>query len=154
MIKTVEGIMSTIKDNEIVVTSTGMPSRVVYHVKDRPLNFYTVGSMSSSLPISIGLALNTKRMVNVIAGDGDILMSLGTLVLMNKLKLKNLRLFILDNGCYASTGCQKTCSDAVDFTSICDCFVYKIPAEKLDVGRIKLTPKEIRKRFENALRSK
>ena len=151
MIKTIERIISTIKEDEVVVASTGMPSRVLHHVKDRPLNFYVMGSMGASLGIGIGIALNTKRIVNVIAGDGDILMSLGTLVLMKKLKLKNLRLFILDNNCYASTGCQSTCSDAVDFISICDCFVYKIPSEKPNIGRIKLSPKEIKERFTNAL---
>ena len=107
--------------DELVICSTGMISREVYALKDRPENFYVMGSMGASLGIGIGVALHTKQKVVVIMGDGDILMSLGTLVLANKLKIPNLRIIIMDNNCYSSTGCQPTCSDAVDFTKIANC---------------------------------
>lgn len=137
--------------DELVICSTGMISREVYTIRDRPENFYVMGSMGASLGIGIGLALHTKRKVIVIAGDGDILMSLGTLVLMNKLKLKNLKLYILDNNCYSSTGCQKTCSDAVDFTKIADCTVIKVDAEKGPASRVEIPHKELAVRFYNAI---
>jgi len=109
--------------------------------------------MGASLGIGIGLALKRPEMdVVVIVGDGEILMSLSTLVLMNKLKLKNLKLFILDNNCYSSTGGQKTCSDAVDFTKIADCQVIKVESEKGDAPRIGLTHEEIKRRFMNAIK--
>jgi len=154
MIKTVKRIMEKIDDNTLVIVSTGMPSRTVYNVKDRPQNFYVMGSMGASLGIGLGLALNTKRKVVVIAGDGDILMNLGNLALMNKLNLPNLELFVLDNNEYASTGGQKTCSDSINMKLIPENItVYKVSKGKPDVGRINLTPEQIRERFYNEINS-
>ena len=152
MIKTIKTLMDKIDDKTLVITSTGMISRVVFSVKDRPQTFYIMGSMGASLGIGIGLALNTERQVVVISGDGDILMSLGSLVLMNNLKLKNLKLYILDNNEYSSTGGQKTCSRDVNFKSLAkNVKVFKIPKGKPDVGRIKLTPEQIKERFYNEI---
>lgn len=152
MRKTIKSIMDTIED-ELVITSTGTISREVYDYRDRIRNFYVMGSLGSSLGIGLGLALNTHQKVIVIAGDGDILMSLGTLVLMNKLRLQNLKLYIIDNNSYASTGCQPTCSDAVDFEKIADCKVFKVLAEKTNAPRIDLSPQVIKERFYNAVNS-
>ena len=150
-IDVIKQIMKEVTD-ELVICSTGMVSREVYEVRDRPENFYVMGSMGASLGIGIGLALNKPdRSVLVIAGDGDILMSLGTVVLMNKLKLPNLNLVILDNNCCSSTGCQKTCSDAIDFTKIVNCKVYGVDPEKGPAGRVKIPHKELAQRFYNAI---
>jgi hypothetical protein len=70
---------------------------------------------------------------------------------MNKLKLQNLSLVIIDNNCYASTGCQPTCSDAVDFTKMANCKVFKTDPIKSDFGRIEIPHKELTKRFYNAV---
>ena len=145
-------LLESFHDEKIVVCSTGMISREVFSIKDRERNFYVMGSMGASLGIGIGLALNRPQEdVVVIAGDGDILMSMGTLPLMNKLHLDNLSLVIIDNNCYSSTGCQKTCSDAIDFESICNCKVFKVDCEKSKVGRVELSHKEITKRFYHAI---
>lgn len=148
----VKSIMDNIK-NEFVITSTGTISREVFNHKDRAKNFYVMGSLGATLGIGLGLALNTARDVVVIAGDGDTLISLGTLVLMNKLKLKNLKLYIIDNNSYAATGCQPTCSDTVDFAKIANCEVIKVRAEKTVAPRINLSPREIKERFYNAVNS-
>jgi len=149
-IEAIKEIMDSIED-ELVITSAGMIGREVYAVKDRPENFYVMGSMGASLGIGIGLALNTNKKVLVIAGDGEVLMSLGTLVLMNKLELPNLSLVILDNNCYQTTGRQKTCSDAVDFSKICDCEVIEVEAGEGKAGRIGIPHRDIVRRFRNAV---
>jgi thiamine pyrophosphate-dependent acetolactate synthase large subunit-like protein len=151
--KRIDAIVKTMKSirTELVISSCGMISREVFFIKDRPENFYVQGSMGTTLGIGIGLALNVDREVVVIVGDGEILMSLGTLVLMNKLKLPNLRLIILDNGCYQSTGGQKTCSDAVNFSEVCNCEVIKVDSESEDVPRISLPHEEITRRFYHAI---
>lgn len=147
-IDAIKSIMVSVTD-ELVVSSAGMISREVYAVKDRRRNFYVMGSMGASLGVGIGLALNTDMRVLVLAGDGEILMSLGTLVLMNKLRLPNLRLVILDNNCYQSTGGQKTCSDAVDFTKICprNLKVLDVEPGGSDAPRIDIPHGEIARRF-------
>jgi len=129
-----------------------MISRELYRVCDRPANFYMMGSMGSALGFGIGLALHTNREVLVIAGDGEVLMSLGTLTLMNKLDLPNLTLCILDNNQYQSTGGQKTCSDAINFTDLCNCSVIKIKKDDKDIPpRIDMKHKDITERFYNEI---
>lgn len=150
MREAIKNIMNKIS-NELVIASTGTISREVFNCKDRPRNFYVMGSMGAALGIGLGLALNTEKRVIVIAGDGDILMSLGTLVLMNKLKLENLKLYVIDNNSYAATGCQPTCSDSVDFNKIADCEIFKVKPAKIDAPRINLSPQEISERFYNAV---
>lgn len=145
----IELIMGCVYEDEIVVSSTGMICREVYQVNDRELNFYMMGSMGNALAIGIGLALSNKdRTVFVISGDGASLMSLGTIALFNKLNLPNLRHFILDNNCHATTGGQDTCSDYADFGNST---VYQVSNEIGDAPRIPLSPKQITERFRNAL---
>lgn len=151
----IQNLMNTITD-EVVIASTGKISREVFYAKDRPLNFYVQGSMGSALPIGIGVAIcKPKKEVIVIAGDGEILMGLDSLVLLNKLqkqdKAKNLRLYILDNNSYQSTGNQPTCSDAIDFRLLCDCKVIFCTDSEINVSRIKITHDRIKRRFMEAL---
>lgn len=151
-IDAIRRIMSDVTD-EVVVSSTGMISREVYTVKDRPRNFYMQGSMGCALAIGLGIAINSKHKVIVISGDGAALMSLGTMVLHKKLNPANLRHYILDNNCHASTGGQMTCSDAVDFETLApNTRVIRVSPEKGDAGRIRLAPKEITKRFMRSLK--
>jgi len=147
----VKNIMDSVTD-EIIIASAGMISREVYATKDRPRNFYVQGSMGAALGIGIGVALNIKKNVIVIAGDGEVLMSLGTLVLMKKLNLPNLELIILDNNSYQSTGGQKTVSDAIDFRLLCYCKVIFCGDSKKDVPRIDIEHKEIKMRFMEAIK--
>lgn len=144
-------IMNNVKD-EIVISSAGMVSREVYAAKDRPRNFYMMGSMGCALGIGLGIAVNSNHKVVVIDGDASALMSLGTLILHKKLNPKNLEHYILDNNCHSSTGDQPTCSDMVDFEKLApNTKVIKVGKEKGDVLRIPILPKEITKRFKNAV---
>lgn len=152
----IKRVMDKVK-NELVITSVGTISREVFACCDRPGNLYLMGAMGCALGVGIGLALNTEKKVVVIAGDGDILMSLGTLVLMEKLGLKNLELHIMDNGVYAATGCQSTCSAWMDFNDIIHptaCVVWSIEPRKTDAPRITLSPIEIQERFYAAVNGK
>ena len=145
-LEAVKEIMNNVTD-ELVITSAGKISREVFHTRDRPENFYVQGSMGAALGIGIGVALNTKKKVIVIAGDGECLMNLDTLVLMKKLNLPNLELIILDNNEYQSTGGQKTISDAIDFRLICYCKVIFCKDSKEEVPRIDIKHKQIKRRF-------
>lgn len=150
-IDAIRKIMEKVKD-EIVISSTGMISREVFFVKDRPKNFYMQGSMGCALAIGLGIAINSQHNVIVISGDAAVLMSLGTLVLHKKLNPKNLKHYILDNRCHSTTGGQPTCSDIIDFGSIApNTEVFKISKEKGNAPRIPLLPEEIMRRFRNAV---
>ena len=150
-IDAIKKIVKSVRD-EIIISSTGMISRELYAVKDRPRNFYMEGSMGCALGVGLGIAINSKHKVIVISGDASALMSLGTLVLHKKLNPKNLKHYILDNGCHSSTGGQPTCSDVVDFSKIApNTVVIKVSKEKGDAPRIPLSPKQIKRRFKNAI---
>jgi len=147
-IEAIKNIMNNIPDEDVVITSVGMISREVFAVKDRPLNFYMMGSMGGELAIGLSIAINSNHQVVVISGDASVLMSLGTMVLHKKLNPPNLRHYILDNQAHSSTGGQPTCSDAVNFEKLApNTFVVKVDNEKGDAPRIPLSPKEIKERF-------
>ena len=150
-IDAIKRIMNNVKD-EVVISSTGMISREVYAVKDRPRNFYMQGSMGCALGIGLGITVNSKHKVIVISGDASVLMSLGTLALHKKLDPQNLKHYILDNSCHSSTGGQSTCSDTVDFSKLApNTVVIKVSKKKGDASRIPLSPKQIMERFKNAI---
>ena len=149
----VKKIMANINDSDIVVASTGFISREVYSQKDRPLNFYMMGSMGNALAIGIGLALNTDNKVYVINGDGSALMSLGTMVTAKSLRLTNLWHYIIDNNCHESTGGQKTASDSIHFPYLnIDTTVYHCSRDINVPPRIEISGKNITKRFRNAFK--
>ncbi len=153
-IDAIKKIMGKVKD-EVVVSSTGMISREVYAVKDRPRNFYMEGSMGCALGIGLGIAVNSRHKVIVISGDGAALMSAGTMILHKKLNPKNITHYILDNRCHASTGGQPTCSDAVDFSKLApNTKVIKVSGEKGAAPRIPLSPRYIMKRFMKAVKAR
>jgi len=152
-IEAIEEIMNEIEEDEIVITTTGMISREVYMVKDRPLNFYMLGSMGCALAIGLGIAINSNYKVTVISGDAAVLMSLGTLALHKKLNPKNLRHYILDNESHSSTGGQPTCSDVINFEKLApNTKVIKVSKEKGDAPRIPMSPKQIKERFIKAIK--
>ena len=152
MQKAINEIMSKVT-NECVITSCGYISREVFRAKDRPRNFYVLGSMGMALSVGIGLAYSRRDLeVIVISGDGAVLMSMGTMALHAWLVPDNLKHYILDNNSYASTGGQKTCSEYLEIGG------YNTEAIKVDkesnAPRIPLGCKEIRRRFCEAIKEK
>ncbi len=95
----------------LLISNIGFPSRELFSVKDRPENFYMLGSMGLASSIGLGLALALpERKVMVLDGDGSVLMNMGTLATIAHHAPENYLLVILDNCCYGSTGSQPTCT--------------------------------------------
>ena len=112
-----------LKDNTVFVASNGMISRELYDIYDSNLNFYMLGSMGLAQSIALGIAMHTEKYVVAFIGDGNLLMNMGSLATINGLvssgcKLNNLCIVVLDNGCYDSTGGQKTCSFELELEQI------------------------------------
>ena len=106
-------------DDELVVSNLGDPSKELYHTRDRPENFYMLGSMGLTSSISVGLALSQDRKVVCLDGDGSILMNMGSLSTIANMDPSNLILVALDNGAYGTTGNQRTfTSGATDLAEI------------------------------------
>lgn len=114
----IAGLLSAVK-NEYIVCANGFISRDTFNAKDRTRNFYMLGSMGQASSIGLGLALaNPDKKVIIFDGDGNLLMNLGILTMISKIRPKNLVHIVFDNECYDSTGGQPTISSDIDLSEI------------------------------------
>lgn len=116
-------IVDSLDCSEVVVSTTGKTSRELFENRvakgQKPIDFYTVGSMGCSASIAHGIALKkpTKK-VFVFDGDGAAIMQMGALATIGHYKPKNLYHVIFDNESHDSTGGQPTVSKTVDFEHV------------------------------------
>jgi phosphonopyruvate decarboxylase len=112
----ISSLKNHIGENDLIVSSNGNISREVFHFL--PQNqFYLRGSMGLPVGVGIGLAvLNPEKRVIVITGDGNLLMGFGSVVTAAYYKPQNLKILILDNSQYFTTGGQETVSSAINYT--------------------------------------
>jgi len=160
-----------------IISANGFISRDLFEVCDKNSNFYMIGSMGLASSIGLGLALqNPKKTIYVFDGDGNILMNLGSLTTISKLKPKNFIHIIFDNSSHESTGGQPTSTNKISIDAIAKAVNFKVfrcnskknldetfkkiknisgpiiilmkisKSEKIS-GRVSLPPKKIKSRF-------
>ena len=96
-------------DEAIYITNTGFLSRAISQIYPEKKNiFYMQGSMGLGPGIGLGIALNSKKEVVVMIGDGSFLMHMGLCHTIRDYSLSNLHVYIMDNGCHESVGEYKT----------------------------------------------
>jgi len=101
-------------EDAIYITNTGYISRAVYYeYPDNSNIFYMQGSMGMAPCIGLGMALNSDKDIVVLSGDGALLMHLGITHTIRDENLKNLYVYVLDNGCHESVG-RYRCSKLED----------------------------------------
>ena len=111
----IEKLKGYIKDDDIIVSSTGNISREAFHILDQP-QVYLRGSLGLQISTGLGIAIEEKeRNVIVILGDGSFLMGMSSIVTSSYYKPSNLKILILDNATYFTTGGQETVSSAINF---------------------------------------
>ena len=116
---------------EIVVTANGWIGREVCAASDREENFYMLGSMGLAAPIGLGLALTRpERRVIIFDGDGNLLMTLGTLAMIGDLRPPNFLHIVFDNEVYGSTGAQRSATANVALDALA------LAAGYVDVRRV------------------
>src|SRR5262245_30940432 len=105
----VKKMLAGADDNLLVIAGLGSPNWDITEAGDRPLNMPMWGGMGAPVPMGLGLALAqpTKRVL-VITGDGDMLMSLGSLATVAAQQPDNLAIVVLDNEKFGETGNQAT----------------------------------------------
>ena len=92
--------------DEVLVSNIGVPSKELYAAKDRPENFYMLGSYTQASAIGLGIATaRPDKRVIVIDGDGSLLGS-SILPVAAAAGPENLTIIGLDNGVFGSTGNQ------------------------------------------------
>ena len=93
----------------LVIAGLGAPNWDVSAAGDHANNFPLWGAMGAASMMGLGLALaQPKRNVLVITGDGEMLMSIGSLATIAVEKPANLTIAVLDNERFGETGMQKT----------------------------------------------
>lgn len=136
----------------LVISSTGRISRELFELREKrgepTTDFYMAGSMGCAVPIGLGVALNTKKQVFILTGDGALLMKFGSLATVLEHKLDNLHIIVLNNNCHDSTGGQATAFLKIkDFVSK-HCRVIDIDkGTRQDLGRPSISPLEIKNNF-------
>ena len=133
----IEAIVSCLGD-EFVVVCNGMINRELFALGDRARNFYMLGSMGLASAIGLGVACAKSDVkVVVIAGDGNVLMSLGTLATIGKISPGNLVHVVLDNECHESTGGQETATSVARLDVIADGSGFKHVERVKSLERLK-----------------
>lgn len=92
----------------------------VTHLTNHGEHFFGLGgAMGAACMMGLGLALaRPEKRVLVVTGDGDLLMSLGSLCTIGVINPPNLSIVCVDNGHYGETGYQPThTSRGVDIES-------------------------------------
>jgi thiamine pyrophosphate-dependent acetolactate synthase large subunit-like protein len=147
-IEVITALKDFITDNDVIVSSNGNISREAFHTLPRP-QVYLRGSMGLPVPVGLGLAIaRPDKRIIVITGDGNFLMGLGSFVTSAFYKLKNLKILILDNAQYFTTGGQQTVSSAIDYSKFLESFNIGYTQSK------KATPKQIKSDLDEFLNSK
>lgn len=95
--------------NLLVIASLGAPAWDITAVGDCPANLPLWGGMGGAVAMGLGLALaQPSRPVLVVAGDGEMLMGMGTLATVAVQRPANLSILVQDNEHYGETGMQET----------------------------------------------
>jgi thiamine pyrophosphate-dependent acetolactate synthase large subunit-like protein len=114
----IEALQVLLNKNDIIVSSNGNISREVFNILPKP-QIYLRGSMGLPVAVGLGLALaNPEKRIIVITGDGNFLMGANTILTIAHYKPQNLRVIILDNNKYFTTGGQETVSSSIDYHSL------------------------------------
>ncbi|MFE9429172.1 thiamine pyrophosphate-dependent enzyme [Kitasatospora sp. NPDC006697] len=109
----VAGAMAVLPELPTIFT-TGFTSRIGAALGNRPNHFYMTGSMGLALTVGAGVALSARRPVLVLDGDGSLLMNPGGLICAGGMVDLPLIHVVLDDGCYDSTGGQRSPAPQVD----------------------------------------
>lgn len=111
-------LKDVLSENQIVVSSNGNISRIVYNIIPIP-QLYLRGSMGLLMAVGLGIALSQpNKTIIVVTGDGNFLMGLSSLTTISYLSPSNLKIIILDNESYATTGGQETVSKSIHYTTM------------------------------------
>jgi phosphonopyruvate decarboxylase len=94
----------------LIIAALAGTAKDTAHLCEPQANYYAcAGVMGGATAMGLGLALaQPTRRVLVMAGDGDLLMNVGTLATVAIMHPPNLSIVCVDNGHYGETGYQKS----------------------------------------------
>lgn len=90
-------------DDFLIVAGLAGPAKDIGYITDKAFLFG--GAMGGAVMAGLGLALaQPDKKVLCVTGDGDLLMSLGSLATVGVMKLPNFSVVCVDNALYQETG--------------------------------------------------
>lgn len=93
-------------ENSVIIGSLGTICYDLDNIEHKK-KILVRGAMGCAMGVGLGYALGSPRSkVIVLIGDGSYLMKMGSVSTIMKYKPKNLEIYVLVNGTYASTGGQ------------------------------------------------
>jgi phosphonopyruvate decarboxylase len=117
-------VRDLVGSDSALVATTGKIARTLFALGHRPNQLYVFGSMGYASAVGLGVheALDGKKHVTVLDGDGAALMHMGVMATIGNRGPKRFLHVILDNEVHDSTGGQPTVSPTVDFAAVArDC---------------------------------
>lgn len=117
-------LLNEVPENSIIVSTTGKTSREIFEIREKNNNshekdFLTVGSMGHCSSIALGIAISKpNRKIICIDGDGSLLMHMGSLSMIGKLKPKNFYHILMNNQVHESVGGQETSARFINILDI------------------------------------
>jgi phosphonopyruvate decarboxylase len=96
------------REDALIVTGLGSPTWDAFAAGDSPEYLYSWGGMGLAVPTALGVALaQPGRRVVCVAGDGEMLMGIGSLAVVADQAPANLAILVLDNESFGETGRQR-----------------------------------------------
>ena len=125
----IKHVINVSKDDPVVST-TGKASRELFELREsnkdnHKKDFLTVGSMGHSSSIALGIALNSKKKIWCIDGDGAALMHMGAMGIIGSLKPKNYVHILINNGSHETVGGMPTVALDMDLCAIAKACGYQ-----------------------------
>tara|TARA_Y200000002_G_C22683985_1_gene665224 strand:+ start:1436 stop:2536 length:1101 start_codon:yes stop_codon:yes gene_type:complete len=126
----IKNFLNLIPNKCKIISTTGYTSRELMELRNKfnfnkGKDFYMVGGMGHSSSVAVGYALNSKKKVFCLDGDGSILMHLGALRTIGYLKNNNFKHIVLNNNSHESVGGQLTNASGIDFNKFRDSIGYR-----------------------------
>ncbi len=144
-IEAIKVIAAALNGDDCVIATTGMTSRELFAVSDRPHFFYMQGSMGHAPAIAMGVAqARPHQPVWILDGDGALLMHLGILSTIGHYGLNNLFHIVLDNEAYETTGNQDTTSVTTDFLAMARAAGYQAVFSAINESELRECLRNIR----------
>ena len=119
-----EIILNMLTDDCIITSTTGKTSREVFEIREKngeshEKDFLIIGSMGHCSSVALGIALTRpKQKVICIDGDGALIMHMGSLATVGKLKPANFRHILINNMVHESCGGQETAAGYIDIPGL------------------------------------
>ncbi len=117
-VQILERLLAELPESDAIISTTGKCSRELFTLSDREQHLYQVGSMGGASAMALGAALNMRRRIVVLDGDGAALMKLGNMATIGAYHPQGFLHILLDNGVHDSTGGQATVATTVDFARV------------------------------------